>query len=126
MPDYENFDKMDAAPSREEEAAEPRRRPTVHVTNSTGRSITLNLHQVVADDGAGRAFLGRMPDSVVVNGGGNAGVDKQFFDAWYKQNQVMADQMGIAAVDEDDPDELADRERKHQELTHERVEQNQE
>jgi hypothetical protein len=101
MQDYDNFDKMraDHPPRRETK----RRRPTVHVTNGAARPLLLHLHQVVDDDGAGRAFLGRLPDAVELRAGGNAGIDKQFMEHWLAQNKHFAAQMNITAVDEDDP-----------------------
>lgn len=73
-------------------------RPTVRVTNATGRSLQLHLHQVVPDDGAGRAFLGRvlsasdqaMPDGIQLQAGVNHGVDREFFEEWRKQNNGLA------------------------------------
>jgi len=90
----------------------PKRRPTVHVNSGAGRPLKIQLHQVVPDDGAGRAFLGRMPEEVELRAGGNAGVDKEFMDRWLAQNEHMARQMNITAADEDDPDELAERDRR--------------
>ena len=74
------------------------KRPTVCVTNGAGRSLRLHLHDTIKDDGAGRAFLGRMisvpdeeiPDSVVLQEGINHGVDREFFERWLTQNSGFA------------------------------------
>ncbi len=73
--------------------ADDEKRATVSVHSQINRPIMLHLHEVVADDGAGRAFLGRlrqtpgmMPDKIELRPGNNPGVDKEFFVKWLEQN----------------------------------------
>ena len=88
------------------------KRKTVNVLNGAGRPLMLHLHQTIPDDGGGRPFQGRvlsspsadMPDAVSLRAGHNAGIDKEFFDAWLKQNTAFAEQINITAEDEAEPE----------------------
>jgi len=61
---------------------------TVNVHNAIGRSISLHLHQTIADDGGGRPFKGRLTgEPVVLKAGHNAGITKEFWEKWREQNK---------------------------------------
>jgi hypothetical protein len=79
------------------------KKPTVNVKNDTGRALTLHLHQKIEDDGGGRAFQGRLLDggSVTLQAGHNAGITKEFWDAWREQNKGFAMLEFLTAEDED-------------------------
>jgi hypothetical protein len=78
------------------------KKPTVNVKNATGRSVTLHLHQTIADDGGGRPFQGRLLEggAVTLKAGHNAGIDKEFWAAWREQNKGFALLPLITAEDE--------------------------
>ena len=105
------FDEKDsdlADPDDGRPKAQSPRTKTVNVKNATGRAMMLHLHETILDDGGGRAFQGRllqsengMPDHVELKPGHNAGIHKEFFEAWKKQNPMFA---FITAEDEDEPE----------------------
>lgn len=94
--------------------SEHHKRKTVNIQNTLGRPIMLHLHQTVKDDGGGRSFQGRvltpaedpdrMPEQVQLQAGGNAGIDKQFFEKWKEQNQGFSLLRYFTAQDEDQPE----------------------
>jgi hypothetical protein len=89
------------------------KRKTVNIRNDLGRPIMLHLHQTVKDDGGGRPFQGRvltpaedpdlLPQQVQLQAGGNAGIDKEFFEKWKEQNQGFSLLRYFTAQDEDQP-----------------------
>jgi hypothetical protein len=94
--------------------SEQKKRQTVNVHNTLGRPIMLHLHMTVADDGGGRPFQGRMltpaedpdimPQQVQLQAGGNAGIDKEFFEKWKAQNPGGTLLKYFTAQDEDQPE----------------------
>lgn len=91
--------------------SEEKKRKTVNIRNTLGRPIMLHLHQTIPDDGAGRAFQGRvltpsedpdlMPQQIQLRAGGNAGIDKEFFEKWKEQNPGGTLLKYFTAQDED-------------------------
>lgn len=105
QPDELGYDKADGAVERRGETfpATEEKRKTVNVHSP--RALKLHIHKTVDDDGGGRPFQGRALDSAVtLSAGHTAGIDKEFFDAWLKQNTAFAEQLGITAEDEGNPE----------------------
>lgn len=92
--------------------ADEKKRATVNVRNSSGRSLMLHLHKTVPDDGGGRSFQGRvlsgspngMPAVVQLKGGANSGIDKEFFETWREQNKGSGLLDLLTAEDEGEPE----------------------
>lgn len=88
-----------------------KKRRTVSVINATGRPLTIRQH-----DAAVHPMAPRLPSGdagLTLQNGSNHGVDKEWFDAWLKDNANLSlvTSKAISAVDEPE-DEAAEEDEK--------------
>lgn len=109
MTDHENQGTgFDSGASGHELAGRKEKRPTVTVTNGTGRELQLRRHSPAAHQFAPQLPTG---EGIVLKSGGNTGVDKEWFDGWLEENKnsSLVTSGLIGAIDEkDEPAEKAE------------------
>lgn len=92
----------DTRAAREHELdREPEKRPTVTVTNGTGRELQLRRHSPAAHQFAPQLPTG---EGLMLKIGGNTGVDKEWFSGWLEENRnsSLVTSGMVAAIDEKD------------------------
>lgn len=104
MNDRDGYETETGIEKEYESEKKEERRKTVTVINGTGRALIIRQH-----DAAVHPHAPRMPNgdvAMTLQTGGNHGVDKEWFDAWLKDNAGLSlVTLGeISAVDE--PDDL--------------------
>jgi hypothetical protein len=79
------------------------RRKTVNVECSVPNGIVMQLHNLPQVKSAGMEFM--VGDRVTLKGGGNPGVDKEFFDFWMEENKNLSvvEAGLITSTDEEEP-----------------------
>lgn len=84
------------------DAASKKKRPTVSVMCGVPNGLQIRTHSP-----ATHPFAPQLPtgEGVVLQGGNNPGIDKEWFDAWLKENENSSVVQNGLVVASDEPDE---------------------
>lgn len=109
MADYEKQGTgFDSGASGHELQGREEKRPTVTVTNGTGRELQLRRHSPAAHQFAPQLPTG---EGLMLKIGGSTGVDKEWFDGWLEENRnssLVTSGMVVAFDEKDRPAGEAD------------------